>query len=67
MVELDFMPFFVSLLLAEIKRNMRSANYMANLSQKLNRFVVRNYFHEIKEFTTNVVRYHGQDWKNLHS
>jgi hypothetical protein len=39
---------------------------MANLAQKLNRFIVKDYFDELKELVTNEIRYHGQDWKDLH-
>jgi hypothetical protein len=43
------MPFFVDLLLAEIKRDVPSADNMANLDQKVNRFIVEDYFDKIKE------------------
>jgi hypothetical protein len=43
------MPFFVNLLLAEIKRNIPSAGNMANLAQKLNRFIVKDNFDKINE------------------
>jgi hypothetical protein len=51
----------LDLLLAEIKRNVPSAGYMANLAQKLNQFIVRDYFDKLKELPTNAIRYHGQD------
>jgi hypothetical protein len=39
----------LDLLLAEIKINIPSAGNMANLAQKLNRFIVKEYFVKLKE------------------
>jgi hypothetical protein len=36
-------------LLAEIKRNIPSAGYITNLSPKLNRFIVTDYFDKLEE------------------
>jgi hypothetical protein len=54
-------PFFVSPLLAEMKRNVPSAGHMVNFAPKLNRFIVKDYFDKLKELATNAIRYHGQD------
>jgi hypothetical protein len=47
--------------LTEIKINIPSAGYMASLARKLNRFIVKDYFDELKELATNAIIYHGQD------
>jgi hypothetical protein len=39
----------LDLLLEDIKINIPSAGYMANLAQKLYRFIVKDYFHKHKE------------------
>jgi hypothetical protein len=43
------MPFLLDLFLAEVKRNLPSAGCMANLAQKLNRFIANDYFDKLKE------------------
>jgi hypothetical protein len=53
----------LDLLLEEIK-NIPSAGYMANLAQKLNRFIVKDSFDKFKKIT-NAIRYHGQAWTDL--
>jgi hypothetical protein len=39
----------LDLLLEEIKINISSGGYMTNLAQKLNRFIVKDYFDKLKE------------------
>jgi hypothetical protein len=39
----------LDILLADIKRNIPSAGYMANLARKLNRVTTKEYFDELKE------------------
>jgi hypothetical protein len=51
----------LDVLLAEMKRNIPSAGYMTNLTQKLNRLIAKDYFDKLKELATNVIKYHGQD------